>query len=120
MATKATVTCDWITTQKVRRNKTQRLPCGNPAPHHVELPVGKLTFAGDLCDFDLRVLMRLLGESGLAPSTRVDSKPRAAYVAKSGTPFSGEEARPWLVEQGLAKPSGRLAASAIEAYAEAH
>lgn len=120
MATKATVTCDKITTQKVSRTKTERVPCGGPAPHHVELPIGRLTFTGDVCDFDFRVLQRLLAEFGLTPSTRVDSKPRAAYVAKSGTPFAGEDARPWLVEKGLAKPSGRISKSAIETYAEAH
>lgn len=120
MATKSVVTCDWITTKKVSARKTERVKCDQPAPHHVQLPAGRITFAGDLCEFDLRALQQLLADAGLQPATRVDSKSRAAYVAKSGLPFAGTDARPWLIEQGLAGPTGRLSVEAIEAYAQAH
>lgn len=119
MAMNSSVTCDWTVTVKVKR-KAERTKCGKPAPQRVALPVGRLIFAGDLCDSHQKHLQRLLAETGLEPATNVDSKQRAAYVAKSGTPFSGEDARPWLIEQGLAGERGRIARHAIEAYAAAH
>jgi hypothetical protein len=112
MATKNVVTCDW----KVSKTKT----CGQPGRKQVALPLGRLTFRGDLCDEHEEGLKLALARIGLQPTTRVDSKERAAYVSKSGVPFSGQDARPWLIEQGLAGPTGRLSVDAIEAYAQAH
>jgi hypothetical protein len=112
MAVKNVVTCDW----KVPKRRT----CGLPARRKVDLPVGRLNFHADLCDEHEEALRLALVRVGLQPTTRVDSKTRSAYVTNSGVPFSGQEARPWLIEQGLAGPTGRLSVEAIEAYAAAH
>lgn len=112
MATKNVVTCDW----KVSKAKS----CGLPGRRKVDIPLGRLTFHGDLCEDHEEALRLALVRVGLQPTTRVDSKTRAAYVGKSGVPFAGQDARPWLIEQGLAGPTGRLSVEAIEAYADAH
>lgn len=111
MAREVVVTCDW---------KIRTKPCGDPAPIRVDLPVDGLNFHGDLCPDHEEALRLALAKLGLQATTRVNSKVRAAYEAKSGTPFGGQDARPWLIERGLAGEHGRLSAEAIAAYAAEH
>lgn len=54
-------------------------------------------------------------------SDTTDYKGRELYLAKSGTPFTAADARPWLVAQGLAKSgAGRLSQQQLDAYADTH
>lgn len=113
MAKNTTVTCDW----KVTRKRT----CGDPGPIQRAFTLGRTTYAADLCPAHDVALAALLVDTGFSPTaTRIGGKARAAYVGASGKPFSGSDARPWLIEQGLATANGRLSGSAIAAYADAH
>lgn len=53
-------------------------------------------------------------------SDATDYKGRELYLARSGQVFTAADARPWLVERGLAKPGGRLSQQQLDAYADAH
>lgn len=53
-------------------------------------------------------------------SDSTDYKGRELYLAKSGQAFTAADARPWLVERGLAKQGGRLSQQQLDAYAEQH
>lgn len=94
----------------------------HPASSTIKLDIGGVAYAIDICDEHLRGLTEQVQSLGFSPATMtVGHNRRAAYVTKSGRPFSTHEVRAWMREQGDAVSDvGRLPAPALEAYAAAH
>lgn len=95
--------------------------CGMAAVTTLNATVLGRSFEQDLCEDCARDYQVCFIARGARPAgARVDYKTRAAYITASGIPFTAEEARKWLVERDLAKPRGRLSATQLQTYAEAH
>lgn len=104
-----------------RESSAVSCACGEPATTTLSATVGRITLELDLCETCALGEERDLVAQGMRPvNARVDYKPRALYVSASGVPFTGAQARAWLMERGLAKPKGRLSREHIEAYRASH
>lgn len=109
------LTCDRIT------NAKQQQRCGKPSATQLNVTVRDRVIIMDLCEPCAKVIESdLLNAGARTTGANVDYKFRQAYVAKSGASFTAEEARPWLVERGLARPKGRLSEAQRQKYADAH
>lgn len=111
------LTCDGV----VETAEGARGVCGRPSVTTLTASLRGRSFEQDLCDECARNYEIGLVARGARPAgARVDYKTRAAYITASGIPFTAEEARKWLVERDLAKPRGRLSATQLQMYADAH
>ncbi len=106
------VTCDFT-------RRSGRV-CGKGAPYVATATVGTDSFKLECCPEHHQDVKTALVKLGFQVTSSVDSKPRKGYVAKSGLVFTAQDARPWLLEQGVAAPTGRINTEQIEMYAEAH
>lgn len=119
MGIKSTVVCDYpLDSDEPMSDRG----CPEPGRISVEIAVATRIFRGDYCKKHAEKLQIRLQEVGMSPvSITNNSKIRAAYTGKSGLPFSGEEARAWLMENGYqVKPRGRLSVELLEIYADGH
>jgi hypothetical protein len=96
--------------------------CGAHSASAVKIRVGEVGLTQDLCEECKERVIDDLGELGFRPiQKRVGHSNRAAYVAKSGTAFTASDVRQWLRERdGGPAPTGRIAASVLEEYADNH
>lgn len=109
------LTCDRILDAKTHAR------CGAPSVTQMNVTMRDRIFVMDLCGrCSKEEEGELIRAGARAEGANVDYKLRRAYIAKSGASFTAEEARPWLVERGLAKPKGRLSEEQRKLYADAH
>lgn len=112
------LTCDGILPEPAKDGTTH---CRAAATTTLFATVGGVSFEQDLCEECAHESELALVARGARPAgARVDYKHRAAYLTASGVPFTAEEARAWLMKQGLAKPRGRLSKVHLQAYSDAH
>lgn len=107
------LTCDRLMDEDTR--------CGKPATTQLSSAVRDRVFGMDMCDEcagDYEAMELKFGVR--VRRATVKYKVRAAYVTKSGRSFTAEDARPWLVEHGLAGARGRLSRDQLDAYAASH
>lgn len=101
---------------------SRRKKCNRPGLVRVQATSRRYLFDITVCVDHESDLERELMNLGFELSSKTDEKKiRRTYVANSGTPFSGQEARDWLIDNGYdVKQGGRLSVAMIQAYAEAH
>lgn len=111
MARHMTRTCDARTESAIHQ-----------ATSAAEVRMGDLTLVMDVCDEHLTHVTEGLRALGFAPgSMTVGHSRRAAYLTRTGRPYSTREVRTWLAARGVEVASaGRLPAGALRAYADAH
>lgn len=97
-------------------------PCGKPAPHTATASLGDLDYEISLCDDCKPEIFAALMGQGFSPfrNDRAEGRRRSAYVAASGRTFTAAEARPWLIERGLAPEKGRISETVLHAYGNEH
>jgi len=115
MSSRAVVTCDYP------------LPsgraCGKEADEHFEARLGALAFDADYCATHRKSFITALAKIGCAASAALlGRKRRDVHIGKSGIPFSTNEARQWLIAQGIAVSTGpgRISQEHLDLYAKAH
>lgn len=88
----------------------------------VAITIDGIAYAMDICEEHLRDVVQQIQTLGFSPATMtVGHNRRAAYVTKSGRPFSTHEVRAWLRANGTpVSDAGRLPAATLRAYASAH
>lgn len=100
---------------------------GTDGPPHeargvARVHIGDVAYAMDVCDEHAGALAETLRGLGFVPdSIAVGHNRRAAYLTRSGRPFSTREVRDWLRSQGAhVSDAGRLPDDVLRAYAHCH
>lgn len=96
--------------------------CGMESSVAIEATVGTLKFRADLCDKHAEGVEEAFAKLGIhRTAARVDSKDRQVMTTATGKPFTAQDARDWLLGQGLIKnAAGRISKANLEKYAAAH
>ena len=108
------MTCDYPVGEDV---------CGKEAANHFEAKFGPLSFDADFCaECRSKFIRDLTGIGAHASHALLGRKRRDVHIARSGIPFSTNEARKWLIEQGVAVSAGpgRISQEHLDMYAKAH